>query len=301
MSLVVTILLAAAVMTALAFFMGLVLGWANKAFHVPIDPKLHAVNEALPGANCGGCGYIGCGDYAEAVVENGESITKCPVGGDACAADLANIMGVELDGGWPTRPVVHCSATWEQRLQRVAYEGEKTCQAANLINVQGCTFGCLGYGDCDVSCEYDAIHVIDGLATVDYDRCVGCGACAKACPRNIISVVPFKAERILAVRCANSDFGKEVSSICTVGCIGCSACAKVHDAINMDGKLPVINYDAYEAEDDFALPIDKCSRESLIWIGKPSAADLVAAANDPLDGRVEVDFKSTVDDTEWRG
>jgi len=301
MEVVVTLLLAAAVMLLLATAMGLILGWANRAFFVPVDPRISAVDAALPGANCGGCGYVGCGEYAEAVVKEGASVDRCPVGGGACADAIAQVMKVSVEASWPTRPVVHCSAGYDERLLRVPYEGEPTCQAANMVNVQGCTYGCLGFGDCVTACNYNAMHIRDGLAVVDYDACVGCGACAPACPRNIISLVPFKTERVLAVLCCNKDFGKDVTRVCSVGCIGCKACAKVHDLISMEGNVPVIDYEQYNGEDDFALAIDKCSRESLVWVGRPSAADLVGAAAEELPDRVEADFKSTVDDADWRG
>ena len=139
-------------------------------------------------------------------------------------------MGVELGETFPFRPIVHCGAHTEDRLGRTLYQGESRCAAANLVSdVQACTYGCLGFGDCTRACNYDAIHVVDGLATVDYDKCVGCGACSRACPRNIITITPFKAERIMAVTCANKDKGKDVMAVCNVGCIGCGAC---------EGKTP---------------------------------------------------------------
>ncbi len=298
----ITVLLAAAAMLGLALVMAFVLGWANRAFHVPVDPRVEKINEVLPGANCGACGYIGCGEYAEALTDPEVEVTLCPVGGQACAMAIADILGRETGKNWPMRAVVHCSAGYDKRLQRRAYTGDATCQAANMVSgVQGCTFGCLGFGDCERSCPFDAIHVINGLATVDYEKCVGCSKCAAVCPRNIISMVPFKADRILAVTCCNQDFGKEVTSVCLVGCIGCKMCTKQHEIIEMEGNVPTINYNAYEPGSDFTTVIDKCPRESMVWLGKPTPEDVAAAEDMPSPGVATADFKTTVDNADWRG
>lgn len=296
------VLLAGAAMAVLAVVMGYILGWANKAFHVEVDPRVEAANEILPGANCGGCGYVGCGEYAEAVV-GGEEVTKCTVGGANVAQDLGQLMGVEVEESWPYRAVVHCGATYEDRLGRMEYHGVQSCSAANLISaIQGCTFGCLGLSDCVQACDFDAIHVVDGVAVVDYEKCTGCGACARVCPRNIITMIPFKAETMMVVTCSNKDTGKDVTAVCTVGCIGCNACAKVNELIQIADGLAGINYDEYDPEGaDFAAAVDKCPRESLVRVGKPSARDLAAVADEELPERVEADFKTSVDDTEWRG
>jgi ferredoxin len=177
-----------------------------------------------------------------------------------------------------------------------------TCAAANLVaGVQGCAYGCLGLGDCVRACRYDAIHVVDGLATVDYDRCIGCKACSQVCPRNIISMVPFKTERMFVVACSNKDMGPDVRLVCEVGCIGCQACSRKSELIEMDGNLPIVDYEKYEPGADFAPAMEKCPRESMVVVGKPSPADLAAVADEELPDRVEADFKTTVDDTEWRG
>ncbi len=300
----VTIGLAAGTMLVMALVMSYILGWANKKFKVDVNPLVEAVLEKLPGANCGGCGFVGCSDYAVAVAVDHAPVNKCTVGGQACAAAVARIMGVELGATFPIRAIVHCGAHYSDRLGRTPYLGEQRCAAANLVaDVQGCTYGCLGFGDCTRACKYDAIHVIDGLATVDYDKCVGCGACAKVCPRNIITITPFKADRIVAVICSNKDKGKDVLAVCKVGCIGCGACARVSPVITIRDNLSTIDYDQYS---DVCIPdlmkaCQKCPRNRLVLIGKPTADDASAASRKPTTSMVEPDFKTTVDDTEWRG
>jgi len=297
-----TVILAGATMLVLAVFMAWVLGWANRAFHVQADPRVEQVNAALPGANCGGCGYVGCNEYAEAVVAGEASPDRCTVGGVRCAAAVAKILGVDLAPSWPLRPVVHCAADYDARLKRAAYTGEPTCGAANLVaGVQGCTYGCLGFGDCVAVCRFDAIGMVDGLAVVDYAKCTGCGACEQACPRHIISMIPFKADRVLVVACSSQDPPKIVRENCTVGCIGCGACARLSDLFKMDGSLARVDYDRYDPAADFEPLLAKCPREAMLFVGTPSEKDLAAVADAELPDRVEDDFKTTVDRTDFRG
>lgn len=298
------IILAAGTMLVLAVSMAYVLGWANRAFHVEVDPRVEQITHALPGANCGGCGCVGCSEYAEAVVAGNIPPDKCPVGGESCAKKIAAILGVELEQSWPYRPVVHCGANYDQRLKRHEYRGEQTCAGANLMSgVQGCTYGCTGFGDCQESCPFDAIHVIDGLATVDYDKCTGCGACARACPRNIIHMIPFKAERMLVVTCSNGDFGKEVRAVCKVGCLGCGACTRISDLFKVEGNVSRIDYDKYEPGEmeEVNLVLEKCPMKRIVYVGEPSEKDLAAVAEEQVPEIVRDEFKTTVDKTEWHG
>jgi len=299
----VTLILAAVILALLAVGMGWVLGWANRVFHVEVDPKVEAIQAALPGANCGGCGYVGCGAYAEAVASGEEpEVDLCGPGGTACAQKIAEIIGVQITETWPYKAVVHCAAHWDDRLEKMDYTGEMTCAAANLVaGYQGCTYGCLGLGDCERACDYDAIHVVDGLSTVDYEACVGCKACSLACPRNIITMVPFKRSEMLVVACSNHDMGKDVSKVCTVGCLGCMACTRESDLMQMDNNLSSICYDDYETCEDFDAITSKCRRASLVWVGVPSEEDIEATADEEVPERIEADFETTVDDTEWRG
>jgi len=281
-----------------------ILGWASKKFQVDVDERVLTIIEALPGANCGGCGYVGCGEYAEAVALESEIVTKCTVGGQSCARQVAAIMGVEIGETLPYRPIVHCGAHYADRLGRTEYRGEMQCAAANLVtDVQGCTYGCLGFGDCARVCNFDALHVIDGLATVDYEKCTGCGACAKVCPRNIITLTAFKSDQMLAVTCSNKDKGKDVIAVCNVGCIGCGACARTSSLFTLKDNLSTINYDAYEPACSLEVLVacEKCKRQRLVFVGKPTATDLEKAADLEIPEVVEPDFKTTVDDTEWRG
>jgi len=298
------IILAAGTMLILAVFMTYVLGWANRAFHVEVDPRVEKVAHSLPGANCGGCGFVGCGEYAEAVVSGQAPPDKCPVGGEGCAAKIAEILGLELEQTWPYRPVVHCGATYEQRLKRHGYLGEPTCGSANLISgVQGCAYGCLGFGDCRNACPFDAIHVVDGLAIVDYLKCTGCGKCAETCPRNIIHMVPFKAERMVVVACSNKDFGKDVRAVCKVGCIGCKACTKRSELFTVEENISRIDYDKYDPQEleEVNIALQKCPMKRIVTVGKPTERDLAAVADQQVPEIVKDEFKTTVNETDWHG
>ncbi len=301
---VITIILACGTMLLLAVLAAYALGWADRVFRIPADPRLEAVLAALPGVNCGGCGYVGCGEYAAAVVAGSVEVNKCTVGGVSCAAALAGILGVEVKPAWPYRPAVHCGATFAQRLKRADYRGERTCAAANVISgVQGCAYGCLGFCDCQLACDFDAIHVINGLAVVDYEKCVGCGACERACPRHIISMVPFKAERMLVVACSNKDAGRDVRAVCKVGCIGCRACQRTSELFQMAENLSTIDYESYDPDKmpDLDILVARCPMKRIVAVGKPSAKDLAAVAGQELPDIVTGRFRTTADEAEWRG
>ncbi len=300
------ILLAGCVMLILALFMTFVLGWAEDALKVVVDPRIEEINATLPGVNCGGCGYIGCNDYAEALVKQGVAADLCPVGGSGVAEKIAEILGVSLEESHPYRPAVHCVAGYDDKLGRNEYLGEMTCIAANLVSgVQGCVYGCISLGDCVNACTFDAIRLVDGKIEVDYEKCIGCGACAKVCPRKVISMVPFKTEQMYVVACSNKDFGKDVKAVCKVGCIGCKACTRVGEGLfQAKDNLSLIDYDQYdpnEVEEMISVVLKKCPAKSIVKIGKPSAEDLQAVKDEEMPDVVKAKFETTVDKTKGRG
>ena len=248
------ILIAVAILGGLGVVFGAVLAAASKVFYVETDPRLEKLNECLPGANCGGCGYAGCAGYAEAVLNGEAPIGKCASGGNECAQAMAEIMGVEA--GEVTRKValVRCSGEKiydkDGNLVRGAkskatYEGFKDCIAASKVGGNGpisCKYGCLGFGTCVKACKYDAISVVNGVAKVNEDRCVGCLACANVCPRNLI--VPVEPNRNVVIACNSMAKGAATTRACTVGCIGCGLCKKIcpNEAITVEKGLARIDY-----------------------------------------------------------
>ena len=248
------ILIAIGILGGLGLVFGLVLAAASKVFYVETDPRLEQLNACLPGANCGGCGYAGCGGYAEAVLNGEAPIGKCASGGNECARDMAAIMGVKAVEVTRKVAMVRCSG--EKRYDKsgnlvagaklkAEYEGFQDCISASRIGGNGplsCKFGCLGFGTCVKACKYDAISVVNGVAKVNEDRCVGCMACASVCPRNLI--VPVEPKRNVVIACASLAKGAVTTRGCTVGCIGCGLCKKIcpNDAITVEKNLAVIDY-----------------------------------------------------------
>ena len=205
---------------------GLILAVASQVFKVECDERLEPLTEALPGANCGGCGYAGCGAYAAAVIDGTAPIGACPVGGADCAAKMAAIMGVEAGDTVRKVAQVRCTGGGHEKL-RYNYVGIHDCEAA--VRLPGgtpllCSFGCLGMGTCVKHCQFGALSIVDGVAKVDKEACVGCGACVSACPKHVISMVNYDSH--IEIPCNSKAPGKEVTKSCSNGCIGCNLCAK---------------------------------------------------------------------------
>ena len=248
------ILIGIGILGGLGLVFGLVLAAASKVFHVETDPRLDALNECLPGANCGGCGYAGCGGYAEAVLAGEAEIGKCASGGDECAQAMGKIMGIEVGSVARKVALVRCSGYRSVDAEgkalgsklKAEYEGFHDCLAASKVGGNGplaCKFGCLGYGNCVKACQYDAIKIVNGVAKVNTEKCVGCMACAAACPRKLI--VPVEYGNNVIIACNSHAKGAITVRGCSQGCIGCGMCLKIcpHDAIHIDKNLAVIDYD----------------------------------------------------------
>jgi len=245
---------------------------ASEKLAVKVDPKIEQIRDALPHLDCGGCGFAGCRQYAKALVENPELIGKCAPGGPETSEKIAGILSLQIsDSGPAKRPILHCRAQTDDKTNYATYQGIQTCVAANaLANVQACKFGCLGFGDCVSACKFDALHIVDGLAIVDYEKCTGCGACSKACPRNLIEMVPFSQENMMTVACSSKENGKSTRAMCKVGCIGCGLCVKQTELFKVEDNLARIDYEKYQPSEQTETAFNKCPTGVIIICG-PSA------------------------------
>lgn len=221
-----SILIAVGLVAGIGLLIGLILSVASILMAVPKNERAEAVLEVLPGANCGACGFSGCSGYAEALAKGAAEVGLCPVGGEKCAKDCAAVLGVDAGSMEKKVAVVRCMGSLDHTSYKAEYTGLHSCAAALKIGggLTACSYGCIGLGDCEAACPYGAIHVCNGVAVVDKDKCKACSLCVKACPRQIIAIVPFKDQAI--VRCANRDKGAVTRKLCSAGCIGCKKCEK---------------------------------------------------------------------------
>lgn len=226
---------------------GGVLAFASQAFAVENDPRIDQINEVLPGANCGACGYPGCGGFAEAVVSGKAPINGCPVGRQKIADKISEIMGeekAESDSSVKMVARVKCNGTHELAKDKFKYDGVKDCKSAMLIDggQKACKYGCLGLGTCVRECPFDAITMNEkGLPSIDEELCTSCQKCVIECPKDVIGMVPQGSD--VHVLCNSQDKGAVVMKVCKVGCIGCRKCAKVCpvDCITIENNLAVID------------------------------------------------------------
>lgn len=238
---------------AIGLVSAVVLYFVAQKFKVIEDPRIGIVEESLPAANCGGCGFAGCRNFAESLVKKAEDEKSieglnCPVGGLDLMKKVAAILDLEASETDPLIAVVRCNGSFKNAPAKVIYDGPATCTFSHNLyaGTNGCAFGCLGLGDCVVSCKFDAIHIDDqsGLPLVN-DKCIACGACVKACPRNIIELrAKGKKDRRIFVSCMNKEKGGPARKNCSVACIGCGKCVEAcsFEAITIENNLAYIDF-----------------------------------------------------------
>lgn len=285
------ILIAVIVLGAIALVSAVVLYITSKRFAVYEDPRLETITEALPGANCGGCGFPGCGGMADALVKGADAGSIeglfCPVGGQKVMENVADLLGMTVEKTDPMVAVVRCNGTCENRPRIAEYNGLRTCAAIHATGAgeTACGFGCLGCGDCVSACQFEAIHMNPetGLPEVDDEKCTACGACVKACPRSIIELrKKGPKNRRIYVQCVNKDKGPAAMKACKVSCIACGKCFKAckFDAITIENNLSYIDYNKCKM-------CRKCVNEC------PTHA--ITALNFPVKKTVKVEEKNAID------
>ena len=243
-----TILLSIITLVGLGVLSAGILYVVARKFYVEEDPRIDIVSEALPQANCGGCGYAGCRNFAESIVNSGSlEGFNCPVGGSDVMKKIGEIMGLEVKVTEAMIAVVRCNGTYTHSPSKVSYIGIDSCAFSHMMftGEGGCPHGCLGLGDCVRACAFDAIHINQntGLPEVN-DQCTACGACVKACPRGIIELRPKgKKDRRIFVSCVNKEKGAIAKKNCAVACIGCGKCVQTcpFEAIKLENNLAYID------------------------------------------------------------
>ncbi len=239
------ILVPVIIVAAIGLLCGVMLSLASHFLEVKVDERVEKVREALPGANCGACGYTGCDGYAAAVASGEAELTKCAPGGAATAKAIGEIMGAEVGDVRQKYAVVMCGGSNEFTENKFDYHGIGSCAAAALLAAgpAACCYGCMGLGDCAAVCENGAITVKNGVAVVDKSLCGGCGKCVTACPKQIIKVID--ADDRAVVRCKNTDKGADTRKACKTGCIGCMKCVKAceYGAVTVENFVATVDND----------------------------------------------------------
>ncbi len=255
---------AIAVVGGVGLFIGLFLGVAAIKFKVEVDEKEEAVLAALPGNNCGGCGFPGCSGLAAAIAKGEAAVNACPVGGEPVGNKIAEIMGVEAGDSVKMVAFVQCQGDCDKTREDYEYHGIEDCRMLSFVpngGAKSCNYGCLGYGSCVKACPFDAIHVVNGVAVVDKEACKACGKCIEACPKKLIKLIPYDAKYVVA--CMSQDKGPVAMKACDVACIGCQLCKKncPNDAVNIENFNATIDHDKCE---NCGVCMEKCPRKSIV-------------------------------------
>jgi Na+-translocating ferredoxin:NAD+ oxidoreductase subunit B len=226
--------------------LGALLGYASQKFAVEVDERVPLVRDALPGANCGGCGFAGCDAFAKAVVEGDARPNGCPVGGAQSAEKIGEVLGLKVEMGEKTSAYVKCNGTCNNAKEKYKYYGITDCVGAANIPGGGsksCGNGCLGLGSCVKVCDFGAIDIVDGIAFINEDKCTSCGKCVNICPKTVIEIVPVSKR--VRVECNSVDKGKDTRDNCKVGCIACKMCERAcqYEAIEISNNLARVKYE----------------------------------------------------------
>ncbi|OYD16310.1 hypothetical protein CH330_03265 [candidate division WOR-3 bacterium JGI_Cruoil_03_51_56] len=257
----------------LGLLIGIILAIASVKLTVKIDPREEKVRKALPGANCGACGYPGCDAFAAAVTKGTAPVNGCKFGGATVARKVAGIMGQEVTETEPMVAVLSCRGDKEQANDSFHYIGTSDCREAVLLlgGPKACTYGCIGLGNCERVCPVGAIKMSEKhLPVINEDKCVGCGACIKECPKNVLLLIP--KSKLVYLACSSHDPGRAVKQVCKVGCIACGLCVKncPVQALKMENDLPVMDFGKCT---DCGICVHKCPTKSFIdrARGRPKA------------------------------
>jgi Na+-translocating ferredoxin:NAD+ oxidoreductase RNF subunit RnfB len=249
----------------LAFVLVSLLALASRIMYVAEDPRIDAVDEMLPQAHCGACGFPGCRLFAEALVTGTARPVQCTVGSDAGRSRIAAFLGIEVGVQEKRVARLACAGGANVARNHARYSGLMTCAAGTLVagGGKGCFWGCLGLADCEAACDFDAIRMSPhGLPVVDEAACTACGDCVDACPKDLFSL--HAVSHRLWVACRSQEEGDEMLSECEVACTACGRCAMdAPGLVTMAGNLPVVDYDRPH---DSQVPIQRCPTGAIVWL-----------------------------------
>ncbi len=241
--------------------------FAAQKFYVQEDPRIGEIGGYLPGANCGGCGFAGCANYAEHVVQEISLDITCPVADAESMSRIARILGIEANNTEKRVASLMCQGTHDKTAEIMDYRGITDCWAFMLVadSSKACAFSCLGLGSCVAACPFGAMEIRDGIVQIDEKFCTGCGLCIDTCPKNILHLRPL--HKRITVTCHNTDKGVEAKNACISACIACMKCQKActYDAISIDGFLAKIDY---EKCNNCGACVDVCPTNAILDLGK---------------------------------
>lgn len=237
------ILIAVLALSGMGLLLGALLAIASIYFKVDVDERIPMIVEALPGANCGGCGFAGCDAFANAVVHADAPLNGCTVGGNETSRKIADILGRKVVETQKMVAMVMCKGETGVVRAKYQYYGIEDCIAADMLagGPNACSHGCIGYGTCANICPFDAIEMINGIVLINKEKCTACGKCTHICPKSIIHLVPYESK--VWVTCSSTDKGAEIKNKCDVGCIACKLCEKacLYNAITVTDNLAIID------------------------------------------------------------
>lgn len=274
------------VLFGLGLLASVVLAVASRVFYIKEDPRVEAVLEVLPGANCGGCGFAGCEGYAAAVVNDPKiPANSCCAGGAQTSIAVGELTGKTVAEAEPLMSLRRCDKVAGNVSLRYQYQGMPSCAAAAMLRggVDNCQYSCLGFGDCVMVCSFDAMQIVNGLVQVNARKCTGCGRCTQACPRGVLELVPKRAR--VAVYCNTHDKLRAVTDICDSGCIKCGRCIKVcpAKAVRLENSRIVIDQLqclSYGPECNEAC-VSACARHILRPV-RPATAESCPVSDNPV-------------------
>jgi RnfABCDGE-type electron transport complex B subunit len=252
----------------IAIALSIILVFINKKLFVLEDPRIDIVEEMLPSTNCGACGFPGCRAFSEAMVKGDALPGKCTVSSDEGRQEIASFLGVDVGAEEKVVARLACAGGVNVSRKRAYYQGHNTCRGAAIVGGGGksCAWGCLGIGDCEVVCDFDAIYMNEyELPIVIEDKCTACGDCVEICPKDLFSLHPVSHR--LWVACKNLEHGDEILEDCEVACTACGRCEMdaPGDLIVMKNNLPVIDY---TQKHDTKKPIQRCPTGAIVWLNE---------------------------------